>query len=41
MSVEAVGPGEMAMPMRLGEDDSGYGWVVFAGVMLTLVGTVT
>jgi|SRR5947209_10829477 len=27
-------------PIRLAEHDRGYGWVVFAGIMLTLAGTV-
>ncbi|HUO70934.1 MAG TPA: hypothetical protein VMU39_09170 [Solirubrobacteraceae bacterium] len=41
MSVEAVEPGgPTALAMRLGEDRSGYGWVIFAGVMLTLAGTI-
>jgi membrane-associated phospholipid phosphatase len=40
MSLEAMQPGPMAVTMRLGEDKSGYGWVVFAGIMLTLAGTV-
>jgi hypothetical protein len=30
----------MALAMRLGDDQSGYGWVVFAGVLLTLGGTM-
>ncbi len=38
MSVEAVRPAPRAL--RLGEDGGGYGWVVFAGVMLTLGGTI-
>jgi hypothetical protein len=29
-----------AQAIRLGEGDGGYGWVVFAGVMLTLGGTL-
>lgn len=40
MSVEAVPPGGMAVALRLGEDNRGYRWVVFAGVMLTLGGTI-
>lgn len=42
MSVEAVPPGGAAgaVALRLGEDKRGYGWIVFAGVMLTLGGTV-
>jgi hypothetical protein len=40
MSVEAAPPGGMAVALRLGEDNRGYRWVVFAGVMLTLGGTV-
>lgn len=31
-------PGEQAL--RFGEDDDGYGWVVFAGVMLGLLATI-
>jgi hypothetical protein len=31
-------PGVQAL--RLGEDDSGYGWVVFAGVMLGVLATI-
>jgi hypothetical protein len=38
MSVEAVEPGGIAL--RLGEDRRGYGWVIFAGVMLTVGGTM-
>jgi hypothetical protein len=38
--MSAVEGGPIAGTMRLGEDTHGYGWVVFAGVMLTLAGTV-
>jgi hypothetical protein len=34
------GPGAGAVALRLGEDNSGYRWVVFAGVILTIGGTV-
>jgi hypothetical protein len=39
MSIEAEQSGPQVLAMRLGEDKSGYGWVIFAGVMLTLGGT--
>lgn len=37
-TIEPGGP--LARTMRMGDDDRGYAWVVFAGVMLTLAGTV-
>lgn len=37
-AIEMSGP--QAAALRLGEDESGYRWLVFAGVMLTLAGTV-
>lgn len=41
MSVQAAGPGyAQAGSARLGEDDRGYGWVMFAGTVLALVGTL-
>jgi hypothetical protein len=40
VSIEAAPPGGMAVALRLGEDNRGYGWVVFAGVMLVLGGTI-
>lgn len=42
MSVRAAGPGYVAQAetLRYGEDDRGYGWVLFAGVMLGMAGTV-
>ena len=41
MSVQAAGPGyAQAETARLGEDDRGYGWVMFAGTVLALVGTL-
>jgi hypothetical protein len=42
MSAGAIQPGDLtaARAMRLGEDNRGYRWVVFAGAMLTLAGTL-
>jgi hypothetical protein len=41
MSVQAAGPGHaQAETARLGDDDRGYGWVMFAGTVLALVGTL-
>lgn len=42
MSVETAGSGyaPRAETVRLGEDDRGYGWVMFAGIVLALVGTL-
>lgn len=42
MSVRAVEPGygAQAMTLRYGEDDRGYGWVLFAGLMLGMAGTI-
>ena len=42
MSVRAVGPGYVAQAqtLRYGEDDRGYGWVLFAGLMLGMAGTI-
>jgi len=40
VSIEAAPSGGMAVALRLGEDNRGYGWVVFAGVMLTIGGTI-
>lgn len=42
MSVHAGPPDYVpdAQALRLGEDDSGYGWVLFAGVMLGVAGTI-
>ena len=37
-AIEPGGP--LARTMRMGDDDRGYAWIVFAGVMLTLAGTV-
>ena len=42
MSVEAVGAGYggEALALRLGEDNRGDGWVMFAGVMLLVAGSM-
>ena len=41
MSVQAAGSGHAQSDMaRLAEDDRGYGWVMFAGTVLALVGTL-
>ena len=42
MSVETSGESEThgAVGRRAAEDDYGYGWVVFAGVLLLVVGTL-
>jgi hypothetical protein len=41
MSVQTAGEGQVAGGVaRREEDDSGYGWVVFAGVLLLVVGTL-
>ncbi len=37
-AIEPGGP--LARGLRMGEDNRGYGWVVFSGVMLTLAGTL-
>jgi hypothetical protein len=40
VSIEAAGPEYAARveALRLGEDDDGYGWLIFAGTMLVLLG---
>ena len=42
MSIRAVEPGygAQAQTLRFGEDDRGYGWVLFAGLMLGMAGTI-
>jgi hypothetical protein len=40
VSLEAAGPEYMPRveALRLGQDDRGYGWIIFAGTMLVLLG---
>jgi hypothetical protein len=40
--MSVLGPGYVAQAqaLRVGEDDRGYGWVLFAGLMLGMAGTV-